>query len=157
MRIQIRKALPEDIEGLYSLIQSYADKGIMLPRSKSLLERQLADFTVALADGELVGCGSLCMLGKDLVEIRSLGLLEDFKGKGIGKKLVDQLVGEARQKEIPKIMALTYETGFFERNGFEVVDKAIFPEKVWTDCVHCPKQDCCDEIAVMKRLDNARD
>jgi len=49
-------------------------------------------------------------------------------------------------------MALTYAVSFFVRNGFEVVDKEIFPEKVWTDCMNCPKRNACDEIAVMKKI-----
>jgi amino-acid N-acetyltransferase len=103
-------------------------------------------------DGEVVGCGSLCKLGDDLVEIRSLGISEGYKGLGIGSRLVDLLIEEAREQRIGKVMALTYEVRFFERNGFRVVDKEIFPEKVWTDCVNCPKQQCCDEIAVLKTL-----
>ncbi|MNC84252.1 acetyltransferase [compost metagenome] len=59
---------------------------------------------------------------------------------------------EAGRQQIPKVMALTYEVDFFLRNGFEVVEKEIFPEKVWTDCVNCAKQNACDEIAVLKIL-----
>ena len=50
-------------------------------------------------------------------------------------------------------MALTYEAAFFESVGFSIVPKPVFPEKVWRDCVSCHKQYCCDEIAVIKRLD----
>jgi amino-acid N-acetyltransferase len=82
-----------------------------------------------------------------------LGITEGYKGQGIGKQLVNFLTEEARTQQIPKIMALTYEVAFFEKNGFSVVSKEIFPEKVWKDCVHCKKQHCCDEIAVLKRLD----
>lgn len=147
-----RKAVPEDVEPLYEMIQGYAEKGIMLPRSRKVLEKQLDQFVVAEVEGEVIGCGSLCKLGTDLVEIRSLGITEGYKGLGIGSMLVDLLIKEAKRQEIPKVMALTYEVNFFVRNGFEIVDKEIFPEKVWTDCVHCSKQHCCDEIAVLKIL-----
>jgi amino-acid N-acetyltransferase len=150
--IVCRRATSEDVDALYDIIQGYAEKGIMLPRTKEALNRIIDSFVVAEADGGLVGCGSLCMLGADLVEIRSLGVTESFKGKGIGRMLVDKLVDEARERKIPKVMALTYEVAFFIRNGFIVVEKEIFPEKVWTDCIHCPKQHRCDEIAVLKRL-----
>jgi amino-acid N-acetyltransferase len=125
----------------------------MLPRSKEILRHQLDTFVVAEADGQMVGCGSLTQLGPELVEIRSLGITDGYKGLGIGKMLVSFLTDEARTQHIPKIMALTYEVAFFEKNGFDVVPKEIFPEKVWKDCVHCKKQHCCDEIAVLKRLD----
>ncbi|GIP35859.1 N-acetyltransferase [Paenibacillus sp. J2TS4] len=153
MAVVCRKAKEQDLDSLYLLIQSYAEKGIMLPRSKEMLKYSLDSFVIAEEDGRLLGCGSLCQLGKDLVEIRSLGVAEDCKGRGIGRRLVDYLLQEAGEKKIPKVMALTYEVAFFEKMGFTVVPKDIFPEKVWTDCIHCKKQHCCDEIAVLRRLD----
>ncbi|MEC0127852.1 N-acetyltransferase [Paenibacillus pabuli] len=147
-----RKAVPEDVEPLFEMIKGYAERGIMLPRSREVLQRQLEHFVVAEVNGEVVGCGSLCRLGNDLVEVRSLGISEGHKGMGIGSLLLDRLVEEAEKQQIPKVMALTYEVSFFLKNGFAVVEKEIFPEKVWTDCVHCSKQNCCDEIAVLKEL-----
>ena len=60
----------------------------MLPRSKEMLEEQIDTFVVAELDGLLIGCGSLTQLGPDLVEIRSLGMTQGYKGQGIGGKLV---------------------------------------------------------------------
>ncbi|PYE47478.1 N-acetyltransferase [Paenibacillus barcinonensis] len=152
MSVICRKAVPEDVEPLFEMIKGYAERGIMLPRSREVLHRQLEHFIVAEVDGAVVGCGSLCRLGSDLVEVRSLGISEGYKGLGIGSRLLDRLVEEAERQQIPKVMALTYEVSFFLKNGFAVVEKEIFPEKVWTDCVHCSKQNCCDEIAVLKEL-----
>ncbi|MNJ35800.1 N-acetyltransferase [Paenibacillus bouchesdurhonensis] len=147
-----RRAKLEDVEPLFQMIDGYAQRGIMLPRSREVLNRQIDDFVVTEVDGLVVGCGSLCRLGEELVEIRSLGISEGYKGRGLGSLLVAQLVDEAKSLGIPKVMALTYEVSFFLKNGFEVVEKDIFPEKVWTDCIHCPKQNACDEIAVLKIL-----
>lgn len=147
-----RSATVDDIEPLYLMIDEYAQKGIMLPRSRKALQRQIGLFVVAEVDSKVVGCGSLCRLGNDLVEIRSLGLRDEYKGKGIGSLIVKELTEEARRQKIPKIMALTYAVNFFLANGFEIVQKEIFPEKVWTDCVNCSKQHACDEIAVLKML-----
>ncbi|MCK6075413.1 N-acetyltransferase [Paenibacillus silvae] len=152
MSVICRKAVPEDVEPLFEMIKGYAERGIMLPRSREVLHRQLEHFIVAEVDGIVVGCGSLCRLGNDLVEVRSLGISEGYKGLGIGSRLLDRLVEEAERQQIAKVMALTYEVSFFLKNGFAVVEKEIFPEKVWTDCVHCSKQNCCDEIAVLKEL-----
>ncbi|MEX2461767.1 MAG: N-acetyltransferase [Paenibacillaceae bacterium] len=153
MAVVCRKASVDDVNTLFEIIQGYAEKGIMLPRSREVLLHQLDTFVVACVNGQMVGCGSLTALGRELVEIRSLGMTDGFKGLGIGKKLVTFLIEEAKAQKIPKIMALTYEVAFFEKNGFTVVPKEIFPEKVWKDCVNCKKQHCCDEIAVLKRLD----
>jgi amino-acid N-acetyltransferase len=153
MAVICRKATEQDIETLYEIIRGYAEQGIMLPRSREVLAAQIDTFVVAVIEEQLVGCGSLTRLGQDLVEIRSLGVTEGYKGQGIGKAIVNFLTDEARSQQIPKLMALTYEVAFFEKNGFMVVPKEIFPEKVWRDCIHCNKQNCCDEIAVLKRLD----
>ncbi|WYT60665.1 GNAT family N-acetyltransferase [Paenibacillus sp. FSL K6-1217] len=135
------------------MIEEYARQGIMLPRSRQALTRQIDQFVIAEIGGEFVGCGSLFRLGSDLVEVRSIGLNDAGKGKGVGSMILEKLVEEARRQQIPKIMALTYAVDFFLKNGFDVVEKEIFPEKVWTDCVNCKKQHACDEIAVLKRLD----
>ncbi|GGA20314.1 N-acetyltransferase [Paenibacillus physcomitrellae] len=148
-----RTATIDDVEPLFLMIEEYARRGIMLPRSRKVLERQINDFVVVEVDGQVAGCGSLCQLGDDLVEIRSLGITEGCKGQGLGSMIVSKLIEQAKARSIPKIMALTYEVSFFIKNGFEVVNKEIFPEKVWTDCIHCAKQHCCDEIAVLKMLD----
>ncbi|GAB2703717.1 N-acetyltransferase [Paenibacillus thermoaerophilus] len=151
--VTCRKAAESDVDSLYELIQGYAEKGIMLPRSKEALTRHIDSFVVAEEGGRFVGCGSLFRLGNDLVEIRSLGITDGYKGKGIGGLIVKALEEEAREMGIPRVMALTYAVNFFLRCGYEVVQKEIFPEKVWTDCVNCKKRNNCDEIAVLKRLD----
>jgi len=153
MGIVCRKARLSDVDALHDLIRGYAEKGIMLPRSREALTRNIDRFYVAEDDGKIIGCGSLIRLGSDLAEIRSLGMAEGYKGKGVGTRLVEALIEEARAQGIPKVMALTYAVDFFRKNGFEVVDMSIFPEKVWTDCIHCPKRDRCDEIAMLRVLD----
>ncbi len=152
-KVICRNATVEDVEPLYLMIEEYAQRGIMLPRSRQALTRQIDQFVIAEIGGRFVGCGSLFRLGNDLVEVRSIGLRDEGKGKGVGTMILEKLTEEARRQGIPKIMALTYAVDFFLKNGFTVVEKEIFPEKVWTDCVNCKKQHACDEIAVLKRLD----
>jgi len=152
LNVICRNAEASDVENLFELIKGYAEKGIMLPRSREALLKNIHTFVIAEIDGTFVGCGALTRLGEDLVEIRSLGMTEAYKGFGIGGKIVDLLIENARQQGISKIMALTYAVNFFVRNGFVIVDKEIFPEKVWADCLQCPKRHACDEIAVMKKI-----
>ena len=51
-----------------------------------------------------------------------------------------------------RLFALTREKVFFEKLGFTVVPKETLPHKVWTDCVRCPLQEQCDEIAMVYEL-----
>lgn len=152
LNVICRNAQEKDVENLFLLIQGYAEKGIMLPRSREALLKHIHTFVIAEIDNEFVGCGALTRLGEDLVEIRSLGMTDGYKGHGIGGKIVDLLIENARAQGITTIMALTYAVNFFLRNGFTIVEKEIFPEKVWTDCLLCPKRHACDEIAVMKKI-----
>lgn len=152
MAILCRRATENDVEDLYQLIKGYAEKGIVLARTRETLRAIIDTFVIAEADGMLIGCGSLSKLGNDLAEIRSLGMSEGYKGHGIGSLLVNRLLEEAKLQGFPTVIAFTYEVRFFEKNGFEVVPKHIFPEKVWRDCTNCKKQHCCDEIAVQRRL-----
>lgn len=152
-QIEVRKANLSDVDGLFDLINYYVPDGIMLYRSKETLTTNIDTFVVAIEQGRVIGCGSLSRLGTDLIEIRSLGVYPEYKSKGIGGLIVDELEKAARKTGAPKLMALTYATNFFQRKGFTVVEKEIFPEKVWLDCSTCAKKECCDEIAVLKQLD----
>ena len=48
-----------------------------------------------------------------------------------------------------RVFALTYQEKFFNHLGFATVDKDVLPQKIWADCVHCPKYPDCDEFAVV--------
>ncbi len=102
----------------------------------------------------VVGCVALTVIWADLAEVRSLAVEESCRGQRIGSKLVAWSVDEARRLHIRKIMSLTYEQRFFEKLGFAVVEKEALPLKVWSDCVRCPKRDGCDEIAMVRTLDD---
>ena len=58
-------------------------------------------------------------------------------------------IEDARKMGIKRLFTLTYEQGFFERLGFEIIDRHDLPEKVWRECLACPKAEACDEIAMM--------
>jgi amino-acid N-acetyltransferase len=149
----IRRATIHDVPRVRDIINSHAELGKMLFKAYAQLYEDLRDFAVyENDDGDVVGCVALAIIWADLAEIRSLAVDEKYIGRGIGKRLVEWCVDEARQLQIRKLMALTYEQGFFEKLGFAMVEKDALPLKVWSDCVRCPKRDGCDEIAVVRDL-----
>jgi len=150
----IRNATIHDVPAIQQIINSHAELGKMLFKSYAQLYEALRDFAVCEADGQIVGCAALTIIWADLAEVRSLAVAKDFIGRGIGRKLVEWSVDEARRLQIRKLMALTYEQAFFEKLGFDVVAKEQLPLKVWSDCVRCPKRDGCDEIAVLRVLED---
>src|SRR3954447_17429428 len=124
----------------------------MLFKSYAQLFESLRDFAVYEEEGRVVGCVALSIIWADLTEARSLAVDNEYRGKGIGSKLAQWCIDEARRLGIRKLMSLTYEQRFFEKLGFEVVEKETLPLKVWSDCVRCPKRDGCDEIAMVRTL-----
>lgn len=150
--IDVRKARMSDIPGLLDLINGYAARGIMLPRTEFEISEGIRDFSVALASGALVGCGALHFYSPAVGEIRSLAVEESAKTRGVGRRLVEALVSEATEFSLASVFAFTYVPGFFRRLGFEEVERGALPLKVWKDCVRCPKFQSCDEISVMRVL-----
>jgi len=148
--MNIRSAKIPDAEAIYSLINSYAERDKMLFRPLADIYENLQAFTVAELDGNVVGCCALQIIWSDLAEIKSLAVDEANTEKGIGKMLVADAIEKAHRMGLPKIFALTLNPVFFEKMGFSVVEKDTLPMKVWSDCARCPKQQNCDEIAVIK-------
>jgi amino-acid N-acetyltransferase len=150
--LEIRKALLTDIPALLELINAYATKGVMLPRTEFEMAENIRDFLVAFDAGRLVGCGALHFYTATSGEVRSLAVDPTLKTKGIGRALVEALEEEARAQDLHSLFAFTYVAGFFGKLGFEEVDRGELPLKAWKDCLRCPKFQACDEIAVLKRL-----
>jgi len=139
-----------DVEAIHALINSYAQEGLMLARSRSMLYESLREFTVAEENGEFLGTGGLHIIWADLAEIGALALKREAVGKGIGQELVERLITEARELGIPKVFALTYQTQFFTKRGFWLVEKEQMSPKVWKECINCPKFPNCDESAMIR-------
>ena len=149
----IRHANILDVPRMQAVINSHAELGKMLFKSFGQLYENLRDFAVYEIDGEIMGCVALAIIWADLAEVRSLAVDEKFRGRGIGTELVKWCLEEGQRLQIRKIMSLTYEQRFFEKLGFEVVEKETLPLKVWSDCVKCPKNANCDEIAMVRVLE----
>ena len=150
--LTVRKASMPDIHALLSLINDYAAKGVMLPRTEFEMSENIRDFTLAFSNGELVGCGALHFYSPTSGEIRSLAVDPNVKSRGIGRAIVDSLEKEAIEYRLHSIFAFTYVTGFFEKLGFEEVERGALPLKAWKDCLRCPKFQSYDETAVIKYL-----
>jgi amino-acid N-acetyltransferase len=150
--IEVRKAAMHDIPALLELINGYAAKGIMLPRTEFEMSENMRDFMVAYAGSQLVGCGALHFYSPTVGELRSLAVAESHKTHGIGRMIVDSLVYEAKLYGLDAVFAFTYVAGFFARVGFNEVERGELPLKAWKDCLRCSKFHACDEIAVVRVL-----
>jgi argininosuccinate synthase len=151
--MNIRRARPDDIPGILTLVNDHVRRGDLLPRSEASIRETLHDWLVGKdAAGEIVACVSLLSYTPALAEVRSLAVHDRVKGEGWGSSILKAAVAEARQRNIPTLFALTRAVAFFERGGFQVSRKERFPEKVWRDCHLCPLLEHCDETAVVLHL-----
>lgn len=147
-----RKAGMHDIAAILDLINAYARKGLMLPRTEFEMSENIRDFTVVTGENRVLACGALHFYSPTMGEIRSLAVHEDAKSHGVGRRLVESLVKEAADYSLDAVFAFTYVVEFFRKVGFHVVERGELPLKAWKDCLRCPKFRCCDEIAMLRIL-----
>ncbi len=150
----VRLSTTDDVESIFNLMQAEVDNKVLLPRSMVDILTSLQNFSVVEFNRQVMGCGALEVFTDELCEIRSLVIAPEAKGLGYGKMIVNTLIGNATDLGFRRIMALTYVPDFFCKIGFKIVPKHIFPEKVWSVCYKCSKFYGCDEIAVLKEINN---
>ena len=150
VRMAIRPAQAVDAPAMSALVEQFAAQ----------ILRALPDFLVAVeitvgpdgAGERVVGCGSLAALAADLAEVRSLAVDASQHGNGLGGLLVGKLLDLALARGFRQVCALTLRPRFFERLGFEAVDRWSISPKVWQECIYCPKFHRCDEVAMLLTL-----
>ena len=147
----IRKATIRDVKPIYNILKAYADRGQLLPRAVSELYDYLRDFNVYAAEnGRVIATCALHICWEDLLEIRSLAVVEEYQGRGIGSQLIEAAFEDAKSLGVDRIFTLTYQQKFFERHDFRVIDKSQLPQKIWAECIKCVKFPDCDETAMLR-------
>jgi amino-acid N-acetyltransferase len=159
-RHTVTKAEIGDAQAIHDLVNLYAQRGDMLPRTMGEVYENLRDFFVARAPsgsggGEFLGCVALHIVWSDLAEVKSLAVPETAQTRGLGSTLVNATLEEARRLGLERVFALTYRPAFFERLGFVQADVMTLPRKVWNECYRCPKFPSCNEIALVIDLSPA--
>jgi amino-acid N-acetyltransferase len=149
--LYIRKARVQDMKQVHALLLSDDSQGLILPRSLSSLYGHVRDFFVVASrtQCDLYGCCALAVTWEDMGEVRSLAVAPEKQRQGLGAKLVEACLSEAVTLGIPHVFTLTYQLDFFKHLGFSEVAKDVLPQKVWADCLHCPKFPDCDETAML--------
>lgn len=147
-----RKAKLGEAREIHSLINAFAKRNNMLPRSLNEIYELIRDFYICIQGNQVIAVCSLHLVWEDLAEIRSIAVLKKYQKQGIGKKLVTRCLKEAETLGAKRVFALTYNPGYFRELGFKDVDKNELPHKIWGDCLKCPKFPDCDEAAVVKKL-----
>ena len=152
---EVEKARISDAVQMQKLINHFARKDEMLARPLSEIYENIRDYYVVRKGKRLIACAALHITWSDLAEVKSLAVAEDSQEQGIGARLVESCLKEAKELGIATIFCLTYKPGFFEKLGFSQVEKRELPQKIWAECLRCPKFPNCDEIALIYRINIA--
>jgi amino-acid N-acetyltransferase len=154
--IRIRKARMADVEKMQDLVNFHAKAGRMLARSLLELYENLRDFYVAAEGGRVVGAAALHTSWEDLAEVKSVAVADGRQGQGLGRKLVEHCLQEAASLGVPRVFVLTYVPGFFEKLGFQRIERSELPHRVWAECLRCPEFPDCGEIAMIREIPRKR-
>jgi amino-acid N-acetyltransferase len=137
------------IQDMQNLVLADVENGNILVRNESEMATTIRSYTVVYDGDLLVGFVALHIHSITLAEIRSLVVRDTYRGKGIGKKLIQNCIDEAKEIELKELLVLTYKQSLFEKFGFNVIEKASIPDtKIWADCIKCKHFPICDEISL---------
>jgi len=150
--IKVDRARVGDANSMHQMISHFADKGEMLPRALSEIYDGIRDYFVVRKGGRVIACAALHVTWADLAEIRSLAVDKKEQNQSIGSLLTQACLEEAKELGIPRVFCLVRKPAFFEKHGFQLIDKKELPQKVWAECYRCPKFPDCDEVALIRHL-----
>lgn len=151
--ITYTKAKLTDIAQMQDVVRPEVEKGIILFRSSDEMATNIRSYILAKENDQIIGFGALHFHADDLAEIRSLVVKDGFRGRGVGKGIIENLLIEGEYLGVKKVFTLTYQKAFFEAVGFSEISKEALPaHKIWADCIKCKHFPICDEIALIKTI-----
>jgi len=154
--IQIRTATEQEADAIHELIDEHLAEGHLLPRELGEILVHAGRFVVAVQDDEVLACAELAPLSRSVAEVRSMVVSHDARSRGVGRRLIDELVRRAQAAGFDKLSAFTHSPGFFVHLGFSIVPHEWVPEKIVTDCHSCSQFRRCGQYAVVRMLERPR-
>ena len=121
MSVVIRPARTTDIKAIRQIIDAYTLQRRLLAKETVMLYEDVQEFVVAESDGKVIGCGALHVLWEDLGEVRTVGVIDTFRGKKIGHQILEAVIEKARSLGLKPLFCLTFETKFFGDHGFKEI------------------------------------
>lgn len=153
MEINFFKPNVTHIKKMQDVVKEEVDNGTILLRTEDEMANTIRSYTVVEVDGEIAGFTALHIHSRRLSEVRSLVISKKFRGLSLGKKLVESCIKEGKFLGLNQILSLTYQKDFFQKLGFDEIEKDQIPEhKIWADCIRCKYFPKCDEIAMVYDL-----
>ncbi len=154
--MKARRAKLGDVLAIHALVSKYAAQGLLLPRTEDEIRAHVGNFLVLAEQEHISGCVALEPYGSELAEIRSVAVDDTTRGRGLGARLVQYALAEAKRRGFARVFAVTHAPEFFQRQGFALSHRRALPEKIERDCRGCPKQRSCHLAAVVAVVQSER-
>lgn len=116
----LREANIEDVGGLMELITPLEDQGILVRRSREVLEREIEQFSIVERDGMIIACAALYPIAdSDAGELACLAVNPEYRHGGRGDELLERIENRARSLGLKRLFVLTTRTShWFQERGF---------------------------------------
>ena len=152
--IELVKAKLGDIPAMQALVADKVKDGTILERSEDEVATNIRSYVLAKEGERLVGYTALHIHSPRLAEIRSLIVDEAYRGRHVGRRMVEFALEEAKALGVSEdVLVLTYLPEFFLKLGFQEIDKEVIPEhKIWADCIKCIHFPVCNEVALVYKV-----
>jgi amino-acid N-acetyltransferase len=131
MSVKIRAAKTSDIKAIRTIIDTYSLQRRLLSKETVMLYEDVQEFFVAEKDNAIIGCGALHVLWEDLGEVRTVAVIEDFRGQKIGHQIMNAIIERAQSLGLKRLFCLTFETEFFGKHGFKEIQGAPVEPEVY--------------------------
>lgn len=128
---QIRAATIDDVGGILQLIQPLEEQGILLRRSRELLENEIENFTVIVRDGMIVSCIALYAYPNEkTAEVACVATHPDYRSSQRASLLLQNIERKAKERKIKTLFVLTTQTShWFLEKGFATAERSALPEE----------------------------
>ncbi len=127
----LRAATLNDVPGILGLLQPLEEQGVLVKRSRELLETDINKFVVIEVDGLIVGCAALYLFeGTDQAELACITVHPDYRDGDRGERLLQHIEDLALRENVARLFVLTTRTAhWFQERGFEPESLNNLPEK----------------------------
>jgi amino-acid N-acetyltransferase len=127
----LRQANIDDVGGILELIEPLEQQGVLVKRSRELLETEISQFRLLVRDGRIIACAGLYPFPDDgSGEIACIVSHPEYRGGKRGQRLLQTLEQEARRQGLERVFVLTTQTAhWFIEQGFVESSRDELPEK----------------------------
>jgi len=127
----LRAATIDDVGGILGLIEPLEREGILVRRSRELLEMEIGRFLVLESDGVIAGCIALYPFPEDrAAELACLAVAPDYRGRGFGDRLLAAAEANGKNTGFERLFVLTTRTEhWFEERGFVDSSLDLLPKR----------------------------